>query len=194
MEEEEFKRLRVEVLRKAGLVNMQLRNKKSLAEALKNNDITEDKFKLLGWEYNSNTNAIERVHYVGYKDLKAANNIVVVVEDKALNNKPNAEIMDSLDKSKLQDLIDNYNILSKIIEMFKANQEINLKNNNIVIELPQEENKSFKVSYRVNQAIHNEFKEFCKEHKEFTSKDLLSMALKEFMDKYKKSLDKDTKK
>lgn len=185
MEEEEFKRLRTEVLRKAGLVNMELRNKKGLAEALKLNDITEDKFKLLGWEYNSNTNAIERVHYVGYKDLKADNNIVVVAEDKASNNKPNAEIMDSLDKSKLQDLINNYTVISQIIEMFKANQEINLKNNNIVIELPQEENKSFKVSYRVNEIIHNQFKEFCKEHKEFTSKDLLSMALKEYMDKYK---------
>lgn len=185
MEEEEFKRLRVEVLRKAGLVNMELRKKKSLAEALKINNITEDKFNMLGWEYNKNTNAIERVHYVGYKDLKADSNIVVADDSIILNNKPNTEIMDNLDKSKLQDLIDNYTVISQMVQMFKQNQQINLKNNNIVVELPPEEDKSFKVSYRVNKTIHNQFKEFCQEHKEFTSKDLLSMALKEYMDKYK---------
>ena len=40
--------------------------------------------------------------------------------------------------------------------------------------------------YRVNKTINEQFKEFCKEHKEFTAKDLLSQALKEFMDKYSK--------
>lgn len=185
MEEEEFKRLRTEVLRKAGLVNMQLRNKKSLAEALKINDITEDKFNLLGWEYNKKTNAIERVHYVGYTDLKDK---FPSDDNKQLNtisSAENVEIIDNLDKSKLQNLIDNYTVIFQMVQMFKENQQIHLKDNNIVVELPQENNKSFKVSYRVNEIIHNQFKAFCKEHTEFTSKDLLSMALKEFMEKYK---------
>ena len=48
MQEEDFKRLRAEVLRKAGLVNMSLRKKLSYTEALKINDITEEKFNLMG--------------------------------------------------------------------------------------------------------------------------------------------------
>ena len=44
MKEEDFKRLRAEVLRKAGLVNMKLREKFNYEEGLKVNDITEETF------------------------------------------------------------------------------------------------------------------------------------------------------
>lgn len=184
MQEEEFKRLRVELLRKVGLVNMQLRNKRTLEESLKLNDITEEELISFGWEYNKDTNAIERVNYITYNDFKE-NNAVIVAEDRAINNYAETEIIHDLDKEKLQDLIDNYMVISQMVQMFKKNNTMQLHDNNIAIELPQEENKSFKVSYRVNETIHNQFKEFCKEHKEFTAKDLLSMALKEYMDKYK---------
>lgn len=184
MKEEEFKRLRAEVLRKVGLVNMQLRNKRSLEESLKLNDITEEQLTLFGWEYNKVTNVVERVNYITYKDFKE-NNLVIVEDERAINNYAETEIIKDLDKEKLKDLIDNYTVISQMVQMFKENQNIQLNSNNIVIELPQEDDKSFKVSYRVNKTIHNQFKEFCKEHKEFTAKDLLSMALKEYMDKYK---------
>ena len=70
MKEEEFKRLRAEVLRKAGLVNMKLREKFSFEEALKVNDITKDTFTLMGWEYNEKTKQVERVHYISFDDIK----------------------------------------------------------------------------------------------------------------------------
>ena len=68
--------------------------------------------------------------------------------------------------------------------MFKQNNKLDTENKNIVIELPFEDDKSFKASYRVNKTINEQFKNFCKEHSEFTAKDLLSQALKEFMNKY----------
>lgn len=74
----------------------------------------------------------------------------------------------------------------QMVDMFKQNNRLETQNKNIIIELPFEDDKTFKASYRVNKTINGQFKEFCKEHKEFTAKDLLSQDLKEFMDKYSK--------
>lgn len=182
MKEEEFKRLRTEVLRKAGLVNMALRKKKSLAEALRVNNITEENFNLLGWQYNKETNLIERHDYVSFDDIKdkfpEENNVISVNSDNlAIGNVEN--------KNKLDDFLINYEIIMQMVQTFKENKQVNLNRNSIIVELPTENNKSFKASYRVNETIHKQFKEFCKQHKEFTAKDLLSEALKEFMEKYK---------
>ena len=73
-----------------------------------------------------------------------------------------------------------------MVNMFKQNNQLDTEHKNITIELPFEEDKTFKASYRVNKIINEQFKQFCKEHNEFTAKDLLSQALKEFMNKYGK--------
>lgn len=188
MKEEDFKRLRAEVLRKAGLVNMSLRKKLSYDEALKINDITEDKFNLMGWKYNEELKQVERVNYVSFDDLKEQQpehqdepkEIVTAITtgDKAV-------VLSNNDLSQLQDFISNYKIIMQMITMFKENSKLDADNKNIIIELPFEDDKTFKASYRVNKTINEQFKAFCKNHNEFTAKDLLSQALKEFMDKYK---------
>lgn len=185
MQEEEFKRLRAEVLRKAGLVNMKLREKFSYAEALKVNDITEETFNLMGWEYNEKLKQVERVHYISFDNIKEK-----LPESKEIapinNNSANIEVFSNDDMSHLQEFISNYSVIMQMVNMFKQNNKLNTENKNIVIELPFEDDKTFKASYRVNKTINEQFKEFCKEHKEFTAKDLLSQALKEFMNKYDK--------
>ena len=55
----------------------------------------------------------------------------------------------------------------------------------IIIELPVDESKEFKTSIRVNKIIWEQFKDFCKSNKNYTQKDLVSMALLEYMNKYK---------
>lgn len=188
MKEEEFQRLRAEVLRKAGLVNMKLREKLSYAEALKVNDITEEKFNLMGWEFNKKIKQVERVHYVIFDDVKEkfpdhkeeSKEILPSVIPAA-----NLEVFSNDDVIHLQDFISNYKIIMQMVDMFKQNKQLDTENKNITIELPFEDDKSFKASYRVNKTINQQFKQFCKEHSEFTAKDLLSQALKEFMDKYK---------
>lgn len=188
MQEDDFKRLRAEALRKAGLVNMKLREKFSYSEALKLNDITEEAFNLMGWEYNEKTKQVERVHYITFNDIKEkfADPEEEPKEIAPINiNSINTEVFTNDDISQLQEFISNYSIIMQMVEMFKQNNKINANNKNIVIELPLEDDKAFKASYRVNKTVNEQFKEFCKEHKEFTTKDLLSQALKEFMDKYK---------
>lgn len=184
MKEEDFKRLRVEVLRKAGLVNMALKKKISYAEALKIYDITDDKFTLMGWKYNKDMNIVERIAYVSFDDLKD-NDTDSQEQKSVLITNENVSMFSEDDMSHLKDFINNYQIIMKMVQMFGEKKRIGSDDKNIVIELPHEEDKSFKASYRVNKTINEQFKEFCKQHTEFTAKDLLSMALKEYMDKYK---------
>ena len=67
------------------------------------------------------------------------------------------------------------------------------ENKNIKIELPYDD-EDYKTSIRVNKVIINEFRNFCEIHNNFTQKELLSMALLEYMEKYKNSNDKYIKK
>lgn len=185
MKEEDFKKFRAEVLRKAGLVNMSLRKKISYVEALKANNITEEKFNLMGWEYNEKINQVERVHYISFNDLKEQfpepqEELSEISQYKITS--ANLEVFSNADLIQLHDFINNYDIIMKMVHMFNQNKQINSEN--ITIELPFEDDKTFKASYRVNKTINEQFKEFCKKHTEFTAKDLLSQALKEFMEKY----------
>ena len=189
MKEEEFQRLRQEVLSKAGLVNMALRKKISYAEALKINDITDEKFNLMGWKYNEGKKQLERVHYISFNDLKEKfpepqEETKEVLAATVIS--PNLEVFSNNDVMQLQDFISNYKIIMQMVNLFKKNNQLNAENKNITIELPFEDDKTFKASYRVNKTVNEQFKEFCKEHKEFTAKDLLSQALLEFIEKYKK--------
>ena len=52
----------------------------------------------------------------------------------------------------------------------------------IEIDLPESKNK--KTSIWINEAVWEEFKSFNKKHKEFSNADLISMALKSYMERY----------
>lgn len=196
MKEEDFKRLQTRALSKAGLVNMSLRKKLIYEEALKINDITNDELELMGWEYNSEMKLLQRVRYVSFNDIKAKfpEEPEEVKEEQPqqiekVNMGDNVGQMISpfseQNMNQLQELFNNYETIMKMVDLFKSNKKIDSSDNTIVIELPYEDDKTFKASYRVNKTINKQFKEFCKEHKEFTAKDLLSMALKEYMENHK---------
>lgn len=182
MNRDEFDKLRSKVLSKVGLVNMSLRKKLSYEESLKVNDITNDEIELMGWKYNQDINQVKRVKYVSYKDIE---------EDHQEHEQESKSIeVITRDNDMLNGLISNYDAIMKMVDMFKSNgfsnDNINSnKSSSIVIELPFEEDKQYKASIRVNKVVYDKWKEFCKQHSEYTSKDLLSMAMKEYMDKYK---------
>ncbi len=90
-------------------------------------------------------------------------------------------------KENLVNLAKDYEIIKEIIEIYKSKDNIDLKKENeLVIELPYEvEGKDFNTSIRVNKVIWNEFNEFCKIYKQFTKKELISQAFREFTEKYK---------
>lgn len=81
----------------------------------------------------------------------------------------------------------NFEILIEMIEGYKKDKNLNIKDNQIYLELPleNEDEKDFKTSIRVNKKIWEEFKIFCKDQRSYTQKELVSMALKEYMGKYK---------
>lgn len=82
-------------------------------------------------------------------------------------------------KEKFIRLMDEYEVLIKIIEQYKSTNVV--QTGDIVVQLPNEDNKSYKTSLRINKVVLDQFKEFCEKHKEFSQKDLLSMALVEYM-------------
>lgn len=80
----------------------------------------------------------------------------------------------------------NFDILVEMIEAYKVNKNtITSDKTEIIVELPLDESKEFKTSIRVNKVIWEQFKEFCKSNKNYTQKDLVSMAMLEYMQKYK---------
>ena len=91
------------------------------------------------------------------------------------------------DLSKITDLIDSYDDIKQVLDWFKNREYDNsiievVPNNKIEINIDTEETK--RTTILVNNKIYNDFNEFCNKHREFDKKDLLSMALKEYIQKY----------
>ena len=192
MTEEEFKEKRFKFNQLYGRVNMALREKKlTLEEALKINDVTLEEFDEMGMGYDKKTNRIIMVRYVSYKDFKSGEQEQQTQEVSIINNSDKsvqmADIFKNEDLDTLKTLISNFDVLLEIIKVYKAKVDgVNAPTDTkfITIELPFEEEKDYRKTYRVNKVIAKQFEEFCNEHKEFTVKDLLSQAMKEFMGKY----------
>ena len=90
-------------------------------------------------------------------------------------------------QNKLIGLAQNYDKILKIIQEYdyKYDDKYDNDKGGIFIELPIESKNDFRATIRVNNVIWEQFSEFANNHKEFTKRDLISMALKEYMDKYK---------
>lgn len=104
-----------------------------------------------------------------------------VIEEVAVATAP------STDLTKQQKYLNNnFDVLIEMIESYKSQSAAAaLPKTEIIIELPLDESKEFKTSIRVNKTIWEQFKEFCKNNKHYTQKDLVSMAMLEYMNKYK---------
>lgn len=193
MTEEEFKEKRFKFNQLYGRVNMALREKKlTLEEALKINDVTLEEFDEMGMGYDEKKNSIVYTRYVSYKDFKSREQDEQTQEVSIINNSDKsvqmADIFKNQDLAQLKTLINNYDVLLEMIEVYKTKVtgDAPVDTKFITIELPFEEEKDYRKTYRVNKVIAKQFEEFCNEHKEFTVKDLISMALKEYMRKYRK--------
>ena len=83
-------------------------------------------------------------------------------------------------KSNLMELAKNYDKIMTLINNDKS------MNDDIMIELPVETEDNYRTTIRINNVVWENFKEFCAQNKMFTQRDLLSMALTEYINKYKK--------
>lgn len=74
---------------------------------------------------------------------------------------------------------ENANIIIEMVESYKKSNVVQGKD--IVVHLPHEDDKSYKISMRVNKTVMEQFKKFCDDNKSFTQKELISMALLEYI-------------
>lgn len=102
--------------------------------------------------------------------------------------KANTKTLLTTEKSNTLDYInDNINILMDMIEKYKTTTQSTTQSttNYITIDLVDDKHlKPKPKSIRINEFVYQEWQEFCdKQH--YSKMDLISMALKEYMDKYK---------
>lgn len=85
-------------------------------------------------------------------------------------------------------LENNFEVLKEFIEKYKTTTRTTTETttNNIVINLVDDKHLNPKPkSIRINEHVYKDWQEFCDQNKYYSKQDLISMALKEYMEKYK---------
>ena len=78
------------------------------------------------------------------------------------------------DDVKYLGLINNYELIMQMLEDYKRTKEHGQQFNGLVVELPAEKQKDFRVTLRLNDIVYEEFKEVANANKQFTIKELVS--------------------
>lgn len=112
---------------------------------------------------------------------------VIEVKPEEYDNYHSKVINQKEIQNKLIGLAKNYDKILKIIQEYdeQSAEQSDKNNSNIVIQLPMESKADFRATIRVNNVVWDSFSDFANNHKEFTKRDLISMALKEYMENHK---------
>lgn len=132
---------------------------------------------------NSNTRVIK-----ANKNKYDNNHTEVIGDDKQEYDNSNTLVINQKEiQNKLIGLAQNYDKILKIIQEYdqKYDAQYDKEYAGIVVELPIETKTDFRATIRVNNVIWDNFSNFANNHKEFTKRDLISMALKEYMENHK---------
>lgn len=197
MNKEEFNKL--EILAQIDYINKQLENNNSITSVCKELGIgrstIRDRFKKVDYIYSKDLNTYihnNNITDVLQVNIDYSNGCVSSVIDKE-NNSNNTDVIredtvteiinksDEEIKNNLLDLVNNYDVLKDIIELHRRNTSV-IKQQ-IVIDVDDDESKL--ATLRVKAKVLEQFKEFCNNNKQFKKVDLLSQAIKEFIEKYK---------
>lgn len=156
-----------ELLRQGNTVK-DIRTELNISEKLFQRQIKE-----LGYKYNQKTKQYETVEY---KD-----NIKVIHEAEYKDNINVLQKTKDLDINKVTELlVEEYDTIENMIKWFKDKENTI---DRIVIDLPKAKDK--RTTILINEQIYQQFNEFCDNHKEYSKKDLMAMALHEYINKYK---------
>ncbi|MFV3031581.1 hypothetical protein [Clostridium botulinum] len=205
MDKTKFNKL--SVLEQLEYVNNELIKGESLrniSSSLKMSKTTiRDRFKKIGYIFNAEQRQYIKDNYIS-KEVEYKHNIDIVHKNKIIDNKEiakheykeNINIFNNADaKNKMMDIVSKYNDLVKMIEVssdIKEMLEWYNKQKNIIepAELKIDSNKLIgeikTTTVRLYGNVWKDFREFMEQYKEFKSMDIVSMALIEFMEKYKK--------
>lgn len=195
MNKEKFNKL--DIIEQIKYINDELKNNKSITSVSKELGIgrstIRDRFKKANYIYSKELN-----EYVHNNDITG-----VIQVNKKLNNRCDTsvkieenncstpviekdtvtEIVTKSDeeiRTNLLDLVNNYDVLKDIIELHRRNTSV--VKQQIVIDLDDAESKL--TTLRVNSKVLDQFNEFCIKHKEYKKVDLLSQAIKTFIENY----------
>lgn len=104
------------------------------------------------------------------------NNGVVMTEDQEINS------------HKMGYILSKFNTLEEMIRIFEAKKEsVGSGDQDIIIDLIDDRHLDPKPrSFRVNSFVLNDWDQFCNENRYYQKMDLVSMALKEYMERHKK--------
>lgn len=134
------------------------------------------RFTKIGYIYNKQINSYIKASNT---KVKQGNTDIQEAKEKTMYINSDTDV-----KHKLIRIAKEYEILIEIIEKYKSTTNIVQNNNNIVIDLPS--NKSELTSFRVNSEILKEFNKFAKNNNQYRKIDIVSMALKEYIENHKK--------
>ena len=148
-----------------------------------------DRFKKLSYEYDKSTNQYECI--VEIIEVGASNPIIdktnIIIENMPNTQESSLKVVGT-DNEILTDIITNYDDnLKKLNEMYNWYK---LQSSNKVVETDKLKIDDFEGdivvrSYKLYEPIQQEFTDFCKVNNKYKVQDILSQALKEFLDKYK---------
>lgn len=198
---------KLSVLEQLEYVNNELIKGESLrniSSSLKMSKTTiRDRFKKIGYIFNGQQRQYIKDNFIS-KEVEYKHNIDIVHKNKTIDNKEiakhkykeNINIFNNVDaKNKMMDIVSKYNDLVKMIEVssdIKEMLEWYNKQKNIIepVEFKIDSNKLIgevkTTTVRLYSDVWKDFREFMEQYKEFKSMDIVSMALIEFMEKYKK--------
>lgn len=181
-----------------GYINSLLLHGKSVKEVREILGISEKKFqreiKSLGFKFNQKEKQYLPVAE-GVLDEICVTHEVIEASDSndtscnttcnTTSNMPSNTISNT-DMDNLNFIGENIELLKEMMMYYKRNKESNTNHNGIIIDLIDDRHKDNgkPKSVRVNYFIWEEWKEFTS-NINHSSKDLISMALKEYMEKYK---------
>lgn len=136
------------------------------------------------------------VHRAGYKfnfDNRAyikdtpqcddSNTTVIINKPIEKNDKDMTLVIDESIKNNLISLAQNYDKIMGLVNRY--DNQYDKVYDGIIVELPIETKADYRTTIRVNNVVWDQFDDFASNHSEFTKKDLLSMALKEYIEKYR---------
>lgn len=180
MKKEKFNSLNFED--KISYINAQLMEGQTVSKIREEIGVGEKslqkEIKLNGYKYDNKL----KQYIINTESNTNMNDIVVLAKN-------NSQILKESQRRAISFLEENFEILELLVEKFKANTTSNTTSNTnknqIIIDLIDDKHLNPKAkAFRVNMFVYKEWQEFC-EKQRYSKQDLLSMAMKEYMDKYK---------
>lgn len=148
-----------------------------------------DRFKKVSYEYNKTINQYESiVEIIEAETIAPAGANEPIKEDIKPIVQNSSNLVVGTDNEILTNLINNYDDLNnKLNEMYDWYK---LQSSNKVVQAEKFEVDDFEGdivvrSYKLYEPVQREFLEFCKRNNKYKVQDILSQALKEFLEKYK---------